>query len=145
QDDRQGDGGRQRIKLGARADADEEQCIDACYFVGFAAGDGVVETADLDRAGAAGDAKRRILPAGERRLHLADTFYDADEPWLGRAEWLGQLGVLDAEAGDARRLQLLDRALHIERIAVAVVGIDQERQVAGAIDAVGLARELAQG
>ena len=52
----------------------------------------------------------RILAAGERRLHLAAPLGDGDEPRLGRAVRCGELGVLDAHATDAGRLQLLDRA-----------------------------------
>ena len=93
----------------------------------------------------AGDAQQWVLSAGERGLHLADALFEGGEPGLGGAERRRQVGVLDAEPRHARRLELLDRALHIERIAVAVVGIDQERQSTGAVDAIGLARELAQG
>ncbi len=57
QDERQGRGRRDRVEFGARADADEEQRIDARRLVGLAARDGVVEAGDLDRAGAAGDAR----------------------------------------------------------------------------------------
>ena len=45
-------------------------------------------------------------------------------------------------AGDAGGLQLLDRALDVERVAVAVIGIDQQRQIAGAVDAIGLPRRI---
>ena len=89
--------------------------------------------------------KRRILAARQCRLHLADALGDRREPRLGRAERRRQVGVLEAEAADARRLQLLDRALGVERIAVAMVGVDHQRQVAGAVDAIGLAREFTEG
>ena len=45
----------------------------------------------------------------------------------------------------ARGLQLLDRAGDVEGVAVAVVGIDHQRQPGGAVDAVGLTGEFAQG
>ena len=48
-------------------------------------------------------------------------------------------------AADAGGLQFLDRAHHVERVAVAVIGIDQQRQLAGAIDAIGLVGELGEG
>ena len=138
-------GSRDRIEFGPRPDADHEQRIDARRLVGPAAGDRIVEAADLHGAGAAGDGEQRILAAGQRRLHLADALGDRGEAGLGRAVRRRQVGVLDAHAGNARRLELLDRAFHIERIAVAVVGVDHQRQAAGAVDAVGLGGELAQG
>ena len=47
-------------------------------------------------------------------------------------------------AGDAGGLQFFHRALDVERIAVTVIGVDQERQLAGAIDTVSLLREFGQ-
>ena len=145
QDQRQLGGGGDRIELGPRAHADEEQRIDTRLLVGLAAGDGVVEAGDLDRAGAAGDAQCRILAASQGRLHLADALGDRRQPRLGRAERRRQVGVFQAESADARRFQLLDRALGVERIAIAMVGVDHQRQVAGAVDAIGLAREFTEG
>ena len=52
--------------------------------------------------------------------------------------------ALDGQRGDAGGLQLLDGALDVKRIAVAVIGIDQERQRAGPADAIGLAGKLGQ-
>ena len=43
---------------------------------------------------------------------------------------LRQQRVLDGQAGGAGGLQLLHRATNIERVAVAMVGIDQHRQAA---------------
>ena len=45
---------------------------------------------------------------------------------------------------DAGGLQFLHRAHHVERVAVAVIGIDQQRQLAGAVDAIRLCGELGQ-
>ena len=49
---------------------------------------------------------------------------------FGCAKGLRQQRVLDGEAGGAGRLQLLHGAADIERVAIAVIGIDQHRQAA---------------
>ena len=77
----------------------------------------------------------RILPMPSSRLTSRAFAF---------AESGGQRRVLDGEAGHARGLELQDRAHDIQGIAVAVVGIDQERQLRGARDAQRLRRELAQ-
>jgi hypothetical protein len=58
---------------------------------------------------------------------------------------VGKQCVLDGETDDARGFQLLDRTLHVEGIAVAVVGIDQERQIGCAVDAIGLRGKFGEG
>ena len=102
------------------------------------------DSGDADGAGAADDDEARVLPAGQRRAHLADAFLDRDELRVVAAERDRQQRVLDGQRRDARGLQLLDGALDAERIAVAVIGVDAERQRAGAVDAVGLLREFGE-
>ena len=63
-----------------------------------------------------------------RGLHLADALLDRNELRLLRAIGLRQQCVLDGEAGGTGGLQLLHRAADIQRIAVAVIGIDQHWQ-----------------
>ena len=64
---------------------------------------------------------------------------------LGGAIDRGQDGVLDGEGADADGLELLDRAHDVERVAVAVIGIDHHRQIGCPGDAAGLLDEFAQG
>lgn len=45
---------------------------------------------------------------------------------------------------NAGGLELLDRAFHIERIAIAMIGTDDRRQLAGAVDAQHLGDEFRQ-
>ncbi len=63
---------------------------------------------------------------------------------LGERRRAGQLGVLDGQAGDAGGLQFGDRAHDVERVAVAVIRIHEQRQPAGAVDAQRLVRELGE-
>ena len=82
----------------------------------------------------------------QRRLHLAHTLVDRAQGRLAaRSIRPRQYRVLDRHRTDAGRLQLLDGAAHVERIAVAMVGVDQQCQVAGSANAVGLSGEFGQG
>ena len=60
------------------------------------------------------------------------------------AECARQHRVLDHQRGNAGGFQFLHRAHHVQRVAVAVVGIDHQRQLAGAVDAIGLGGEFRQ-
>jgi len=53
-----------------------------------------------------------------------------------------QRSVLDRQRRDASGLQLLDGAFDAERVAVAMVGVDQQRQFAGPIDPIGLLQRI---
>ena len=55
-----------------------------------------------------------------------------------------QVGILDRHGGDAGVLQLLHSAHDVQRVAVAVVGIDHQRQVGRAADAPGLVGKFAE-
>ena len=133
-----------RVELGARFHAGHEQHVDAGGLVGLEPRNGVGNPGQRDRGGTADDDEARVLAAGERRAHLADRLIDREQPGLGRAVGRGQQGVLDRETDDARGFQFLHGALDVERIAVAVVGIDQQRQIAGPVDAIGLRGEFGE-
>ena len=135
---------RHRVELLAVLEARHEQHVDAHGLVGFQPRDGVFDAGDADRAGAADDDEARVLAPGQRRAHLADALLDRKELPLFAAERGRQQRVLDGQRRDARGLQFLDRALDAHRIAVAVVGVDAERQRSGAVDAVGLLRKFGQ-
>ena len=63
-----------------------EQHVDAGRLVGLEPRDGIVDAGDADGAGAADDDEARVLPAGQRRAHLADAFLDGDELRVVAAE-----------------------------------------------------------
>jgi hypothetical protein len=123
----------------------KEHRIDTGGLIGAPAGDRIFQTVDGCRTRPPGDNQRRILTPLEGRFHLADSFVDRQHPRRPhRAEGLRQVGILNRQCGDAGGLQLLDRPLHVQRVAVAMIGIDEQRQVARAVDPVGLLRELRQ-
>ena len=82
--------------------------------------------------------------ASTRGAHLADALLQAQQlgPALAVAE--RQHRVLDRQRRDARRLELLDRAPDVQRVAIAVVGVDHEGQRGGARHAPALVGELGQ-
>ena len=84
------------------------------------------------------------LARRQRCAHLADALLQRDDGRLLFAVGAGQDGVFDHQAGDARGLQFLHGAHDIQRVAVAVIGVDHQRQLAGAVDAVRLGGELGQ-
>src|SRR5438874_612705 len=85
---------------------------------------GVVETGDRHRAGAADDDQRGIAAPVERGLHLADALVERNQLRLGLPERLWQQRILDRQPGCAGRFEFLHRAADIERVAIAVIGID---------------------
>ena len=76
--------------------------------------------------GPAENDERRIAAPIERGLHLSDALLQRNQLRRGGAEGLRQQRVLDGEARGSRGLQLLHRAAHVQRIAIAVVGVDDE-------------------
>ena len=128
----------------ARFYAGHEQHVDAGFLIGFEPRDGVFDAGHRHGAGAADKHQPFVLPPGKRRLHLADALCDRDQRRARRAVAGRQRRVLDGHAGDARGLEFFHGAFDVERVAVAVIGVDQERQLAGAVDAVGLLREFGQ-
>jgi hypothetical protein len=144
-DERQADRRRDGVELRAGLDPDQEDRIDAGGLVGADPGDGVLDAGQRDRAAAPDDHQLRVPAPGECGAHLADPLLERGQAGLAaRAEGLGQLGILDREPGHAGHFQLFHRALHVERVAVAVVGVDHQRQVAGAADALRLGGELGE-
>src|SRR5215469_2524821 len=136
---------RHRLDAGDGDAAGEKDRVDPGGFIGFGTADRVVDAGDRKGAGATGNHKVPVLAGGQCRLHLADTLLDRDQGRL--AAWpvgARQYRVFDRHRADACGLQLLDRAPHVERVAVTVIGIDQKAQIAGAADAIGLASELGQ-
>src|SRR5438270_203117 len=87
------------------------------------------------------DATRSLSPAGDppSRRYLSVSYTAL------AAERCRERRVLDGEGGDTGRLELLHRAHDVERVPVAVVGVDHEGQVAAAGDASDLLGELGQG
>ncbi|MCY1172748.1 hypothetical protein D9M73_128910 [compost metagenome] len=94
----------------------------------------------------AGDDRHFLIAAGfQRRADLADTFGDRDQVGGFAAELRGQQGVFDGQRGDAGPLEFDDGAHDVERVAVAVVGVGNHRQLGDTADASGLFSEFAEG
>ena len=126
--------------------AGKEHGIDAGVLVGFGAFDGFGDAAEAEGATAAGDDQGGVLAAGEGGFHFADAFVDGDEvAFAGVAVGQGQGGILDGEGGDAGGFEFFDGAADVEGVAVAVVGVDHQAEVAGAADAVDLLGEFGEG
>src|SRR5262249_56412433 len=70
---RQLDRGGDRVELRARLHASYEQHVDAGFFIRLQSRDGVGHPGHRHGAGAAHNDKPLVLPAGQSRLHLADT------------------------------------------------------------------------
>ena len=103
------------------------------------------DAAAAQGAGAADDDQRRILARRHRAPELAEHFFDRHQAVALPAERRGQHRILDRQRGDARRLQLFDRSHDVERVPVAVVGVDHQGQIAPARNAANLLGELGQG
>ncbi len=137
---------RDRLQLRARAHAEEEQRIDARCCVGPGSCERVLRAGDRHGAGAPDDRQARIAPGREGGLHFAHALVERQQPdRAARAESPGQDGVFDGERRNASGLELLHRAHDVERIAVAVVRVHQQRQLAGAADAMRLLGEFGEG
>jgi hypothetical protein len=105
---------------------------------------GFGDAAGAEGRGAPDDDERGILARRDGAAQLAEHFLERDQTFGLPAERGGQHRVLDGQRRDAGRLQLLDRAHDVERVAVAVIGVDHQRQVAPARDAADLLGELGQ-
>ena len=80
------------------------------------------------RVGAGDDEEVRALARGDRGGHLGRHLAGADELLaLHVPALLGHDLVLEMDGGDAGRLVLVDRADHVERIAVSRVGVRDHR------------------
>ena len=130
----QGQAGRRRdaIELFAAVQARQEQCIHARRLIGRESRDGVVDAGKGGCAGAAIDPHRARAARSHCGAHLADAFLKRCQLRLvACAKRTRQQRVLDADAGHPGRLQFLDGTHHRERIAVAMVGIDDQPYPAG--------------
>ena len=87
----------------------------------------------------------RVLPSVHRGPQLSHHLPGRDQSFLLRAEGVGKGGILNSQGGDARRFQLLHCPHDVNGVAVAVVGVHQQAQVAGAGYPTGLLDELRQG
>jgi hypothetical protein len=80
-----------------------------------------------------------LVPRLCRRAVLAHGLVDRDDPPAGHVPAaLGDDLVLDMDAGDARAHVFPDRADHVDRIAVAVVGVRDDGYGDGARDVAGV-------
>ncbi len=86
-----------------------------------------------------------IGACGERRAQLADALLHRHElSFAARAVRLRQQRILDRQRRHAGGFEFFHRAHHVHRVAVAVIGIAQQRQLAGSADAMRLLGELCQ-
>ena len=109
-------------------DAGEEQRVDACGLVGLGARDVVGTVID--------DAPVRPMMTSEGSLRPSSAAFILPTPSSSEISCvfacrsLRQQRILDRQPAGARRLQFLHGAADIERIAIAMIGIDQHRQTA---------------
>jgi hypothetical protein len=143
-DNRQLHGLVYRFDLVERLDPDDEDRVDAALLVRLCPRHGARRVLELERCGAARDDERRIRARLYGGLELAHHLLDGNQLFLLLAETSRQRGVFYAHRRYARVLQLFHRAHHVERIAVAVVRIDDEAQVGRAHDAAHLVCELGE-
>ena len=73
---------------------------------------------------------RRGRGVRQRRLHLADAFLDRDQLPCRRRRSGAAARVLDGQAGTPAVSSSSTVRIDAQRIAVAVVGVDQQRQLA---------------
>ena len=95
--------------------------------------------------GAADDHQGGILSRRHGRPQFPEHLVRRHQIFAVPTERRGQHGVLDGQGGDSRCLQLFDRAHDVQRIAIPVIGVHHERQIAPAGDAADLIGELRQG
>ena len=114
-------------ELGALARRLDEQHVGARFAIKRGARDGALEAFDGDRIGAGDDQRLARAARIDRRLDLADHLRRRDQRLVVEmAAALGKILILDLDGIGAGALEQAHRALDIERIAVAGVGIDNE-------------------
>src|SRR6185437_324484 len=124
------------LDLLARLDRVEPDEIRAAILhIGDAALQRLLESALLGADAVAARADREIrielIARRHRRADLADRFIDRDQPPPRRgAGFLRRLLVLDLHRRDAGADDLLHRKMHVDRVAVAGIGVDEDRDVA---------------
>ena len=144
-DERHAHRSRDRVELGARAQSGQHQAVHPCRFVRAKARDGVLHAGDGRCAGAPEHDEIGVAARGDGGAHLAERFVVREQAWrVGRAVRARQQRVLDHHGRRAGGIQLLHGADHALRVAVAVIGIDDERQRRDACGAMHLLGELGQ-
>ena len=113
------------------------------FAIGLAAPDRFVEAQARRRVGARDDDEIGIAARGERRFDLADVLVHFDDRPRARKmpAALGRDLVFEMDRRNARRFELRDRAAHVHRVAVAGVGVADERNVDARRDAMRMARD----
>ena len=91
----------------------------------------ILDTIHADRTGATEDDQVRILPAGQRGFHFANTFLERQKFGVLLRKSPGKQGVFDGQAGHTGIFQFLDGAFDVQSIAVAVIGVDDQRELSG--------------
>ena len=102
--------------------------IGAGFQIGVDAVDRGLQALDGARIGPGDDDEVLILPGVDGGVDLADHLGEADDLLaLVMAAFLGRDLVLDMESGDPRFFVFADRADHVDRVAIAGVGIGNDR------------------
>jgi len=143
-DERQVDRGMHRFDKRDVLEPHDEERIHPGRRIRFRPSDRTLNTFGARSCRPRGDDERGIAARGERGLELSDHLRNRHRRERGRTERRGLRQVFETEDGHARMLGLFDGAHHVERIAVAVIGVDEQREIAGAHDAADLVRELGQ-
>ncbi|MNK96921.1 hypothetical protein D3C87_1172320 [compost metagenome] len=124
--------------------ADHANAIGTCALVLLGAADDLLHRQN-PRVGAGDDCHFRIAAGFQRRADLADALGDRDQVGGFTAELRRQQGIFDGQGRDASAFQFDDGAHHIQCVAVAVVGVGNDRQLGDTADAGGLLGEFAEG
>ncbi|MCY1238474.1 hypothetical protein D9M72_512150 [compost metagenome] len=136
---------RQRANLVGRGDGFDEQDVGAGLAELLRALDRGLEAQRRRRVGAGHDEQVGVGAGIDGGLDLVDGFLGGDH-LLARemAAALGRDLVLELDAVGARALQHAHRVAHVQRVAEAGVGIDDQRQVHGVADARRVVGDLVQ-
>ena len=95
--------------------------------------------------GAGDDRQIRVHARFQCRADFPDAFVDADQVGGLAPELCRQQGVFKSQCGNPGALQLHHRAHDVERIAVAMIRIGDDRQAADTANARGLLDKFAEG
>ena len=110
----------------------DEHDVRAGLAIGLAAPDRFVEAVPRRGVGARDDDEVGIAPRGDRRFDLARRALPCSTTGRdpGRCpQRLGETWSSMMDRRDAGRLELFDRAAHVDRVAVTGVGVADERNV----------------
>ena len=125
----------QRGKLRPIGHTGIEQRIGAGFRIGAGARHGFIQADQIHSAGARHNDQVWVFPRGKRRMDFAEPGIQAEQARFARAMCAGQVCVFNGEGRNAGGFQFLHRAHHIQRIAVAVIGIHHQWRRPGAADA----------